>query len=209
MESQEITILVADDHPVVRHGIASMISYTQNLRIVAEAPNGQEALSLYRKCKPDVALIDLSLPDMTGIEVISKIRSEHPSAKCIILSVYDGSEDIFQALQAGALSYLLKDTKPEEMVRAIHRVNSGERYIPTHVGDRLAERVADDILSERELQVLQMMARGMSNREIGDQIHLSEATVKSHAANIFDKLMVSSRTQAILEAMRRGMIRKT
>ena len=198
--------MIVDDHPVVRAGLASLIRNQPGMLVVAEARTGQEAIELYRKHQPRVTLLDLSLPDLTGVEVIKRIKAEFEDAKFIILSVYSGNEDIHASLEAGALSYLLKDSEPEELFQAIRETSAGRRFIPPAIALRLAERIAMDSLTPRELEVVQLMSRGLSNREIAQNLNLSETTIKTHVANILDKLRVESRSHAIVEALRRGIV---
>ena len=198
--------MIVDDHPVVRAGLASMIRNQPGMEVIAEAKNGHEAIELYRALRPRVTLMDLSLPDLTGVEVIKRIRMEFADAKFIVLSVYSGNEDIHACLEAGALAYLLKDSEPEVLVQAIRETSAGRRYVPPAIALLLAERIAMDTLTPRELEVIRLMSQGMSNREIAEGLQLSETTVKTHVANILDKLRVESRSHAIVEALRRGIV---
>lgn len=205
MSSKSIRVLIADDHPVVRLGLKSLIDYESDFELAGEASNGIEAIALFRDYQPDVALIDLRMPVMDGVEAISKIRDEFPKAKIIILTMYDGDEDIYRALQAGAKSYLLKNSLSEELVATINQVNDGRSYIPTAVGAKLAERIIYSQLSPREQEVINLIAKGKSNLEIGNVLNIAEGTVKYHVNNILSKLQVHDRTQAVITAVKRGI----
>lgn len=206
MASQvSIRVLVVDDHPVVRNGLAMMLKYEPGMELVAEASNGQEAVALFGQCQPDVTLMDLRMPGMSGVDAIATIRKEFADARFIILTTYDGDEDIHRGLQAGAKAYLLKDGPSEEILAAIRKVYGGKSHIPTEVGAKLAERMQSEDLSPRELEVVQLMAQGKSNREIGDLLKITEGTVKYHVNNILSKLQVHDRTQAVITALKRGI----
>src|SRR6188474_3683262 len=201
-----IRIMVVDDHHVVREGLVSMINKEPGLHVVADTGSGEEAVVLFRKHKPDVTLMDLRLPGMSGAEAVAAIRGEHPHSRFIVLTTYDGDEDIYRALQAGAQAYLLKDMFFEELEDAIRKVHAGARRLPAVVAERLAERMSASELTERELEVLQEIVKGKSNKEIGSSLHISEATVKSHINNILGKLGVTDRTQAATRALQRGIV---
>jgi two-component system NarL family response regulator len=198
--------MIVDDHPVVREGLSRIIVSDKNMEIVGEAQNGAEALNLFKKQRPDVTLMDMRMPEMTGVQTIEAIRKEFPNARIIVLSTYDHEEDIYQALQAGARGYLLKDSPRNELIAAIQRVHNGERVIPPSIATRLAERIGGNELTAREFEVLQLIVHGKSNKEIGDELGISEGTVKSHVNNILEKLGVSDRTQAVSVALKRGLI---
>ena len=200
-----IRVLIADDHPVVRQGLATMIKYESDLELVGEASNGRETLELFRLYQPDVALIDLRMPEMNGVEEIASIHYEFPDARIVILTTYDGDEDIYRGLQAGAKAYLLKDTPCEELLTAIRNVFKGRSHIPNAVGAKLAERIDYPQLSPREFDVIKLMTQGKSNREIGQALCISEGTVKFHVNNILSKLQVNDRTQAVITALKRGI----
>ncbi|MCI0412954.1 response regulator transcription factor [bacterium] len=206
MTSRQIRIMVVDDHPVVRAGLVMLISHETDMTVVAEASHGKEALSLFEKTNPDVTLIDLSLPDIHGVEVIERIRKSFPQAKLLVLSVYSGSEDVFRSLQSGALGYLIKDSTPDQLFYAIREAYEGRRYLHPSAASNLADRMLNDMLTPRELDVVRLMVQGKSNKEIATDLNLSETTVKTHVANILMKLNVSSRSQAILEALKRGIV---
>lgn len=199
-------VVIADDHPVVREGMAAMINRRSDLQVVGEAANGLEAIDLYRREQPDILLIDLRMPEMGGVDAIRIIRGEFPQARIIVLTTYDGDEDIYRALQAGAMAYLLKDTPREAVLEAIRAVAGGQKRIPSEIASRLVERLNNPALSERELDVLRLIAAGRSNREIGTALYISEGTVKVHVNSILSKLGVSDRTQAVTTALQRGIL---
>ncbi|ESA37902.1 two component transcriptional family [Leptolyngbya sp. Heron Island J] len=203
--TESIRVLVADDHPIVRNGIAQMVNLADGMTVVAEATTGLDAVQQFREVQPDVTLMDLRMPDMSGVEAITTIRQDFPDARIAILTTYDTDEDIFLGLQAGAKGYLLKDTEIDDLLDAIRTIHRGNKYIPPAVGAKLAERMGLPPLSEREREVIQLMAEGKTNQEISEQLHLSESTVKFHISNIFKKLGVSDRTQAVLVALKRGI----
>jgi two-component system, NarL family, response regulator len=202
-----IRIMVVDDHPVVREGFAGMIATEPDMDLVAEASTGEEARRLFRQHEPDVTLMDLRMPGMNGVEAIRAIRAEFPQSRFIVLTTYDGDEDIYRALQAGAQAYLLKDMLCEEILAAIRAVHAGQRRIPAAVGTRLADRMTGMELSPREQEVLQRVAEGKSNKEIAGELDITEATVKGHLTNILGKLAVTDRTQAVITALRRGLVK--
>jgi DNA-binding NarL/FixJ family response regulator len=202
----EIRIIVVDDQAVVRQGFVSLISTVADMRVIAQGTNGREAVALYREHRPDVVLMDLRMPEMGGVEAISTIRREFPDAKVIVLTTYDGDEDIYRSLQAGAQGYLLKDMFFDELESAIRAVHAGGRKIPGVVAERLAERMGGSDLTGRELEVLELIVRGRSNKEIGAALGISEATVKSHINSILGKLGVTDRTQAATTALQRGIV---
>lgn len=202
-----IRVFLADDHEVVLEGLAAMIGRQSDMTVVAEANNGLEAVELWRAHRPDVALVDLRMPVLDGVGVITEIRRMDPTARVVILTTYDGEEDIYQAIRAGARGYLLKDARRSEVLDVIRRVHAGERLLSPNVTAKLAQRVADEALTDRERAVLTLLAEGKSNRDIGAEIHIEESTVKSHLKSIFTKLHVVSRTEAVTVAMRRGLVR--
>jgi two-component system NarL family response regulator len=206
MNEKTIRIVVVDDQAVVRQGFVSLIRTVADFDVVAEGTNGQQAIDLFREHRPDVMLIDLRMPVMGGVEAIGAIRKEFPAARIIVLTTYDGDEDIYRSLQAGAQGYLLKDVFFEELEEAIRKVNAGSRRIPAQVAERLAERMGGSDLTSRELEVLHQIVAGKSNKEIGTHLNISEATVKSHINNILSKLGVSDRTQAATTALQRGIV---
>ncbi len=206
MGDNKIRIVVIDDQAVVRQGFVALINTVADMEVVAEGTNGQQAIDLYREHKPDVMLIDLRMPVLSGVEAIAAIRREFPAARVIVLTTYDGDEDIYRSLQAGAQGYLLKDVFFEDLEEAIRKVHGGSRRIPAEVAERLAERMSGSNLTGRELEVLQQIVAGKSNKEIGSRLNISEATVKSHINNILSKLGVSDRTQAATTALQRGIV---
>lgn len=198
-------VLVVDDHPIVRNGIAQMVNLAEGMTVVAEAATGLNAVQQFRDVQPDVTLMDLRMPDITGVEAIAAIRQDFPDARIAILTTYDTDEDIFLGLQAGAKGYLLKDTEIDDLIDAIRTIHAGKKYIPPAVGAKLAERMSLSPLSDREHEVIQLMAEGKTNQAISKQLHISESTIKFHISNIFVKLGVSDRTQAVLVAIKRGI----
>jgi two-component system, NarL family, response regulator len=201
-----IRVLVADDHPAVRAGLAAVIAQQPDLEVVAEAENGTRAVSLYRERQPDVVLMDLRMPGLDGVQATRAIMSEFPAARILALTTYEGDGDIRRALEAGARGYLLKDMLLSRVIDAVRAVQRGERVIPAAVAARLAEFHAQSDLSERELEVLKLVARGLSNREVARAIGRSEETAKIHLKNIFAKLSVTDRTEAVTVALARGLI---
>ena len=201
-----IRILIADDHPIVRDGLNAVINDQPDMEVVAEAVNGKETVQLALQQRPDVLLIDLRMPQLNGVEAIHAIRAEWPQARMIILTTYDGDEDIYRALQAGAQAYLLKGMPRTELLDTIRAIHAGHKRIPPEVAAKLAERISASQLTERELEVLQLIVAGQSNKEIGNSLSITEGTVKAHVNSILGKLGVHDRTQAVTEAIRRGII---
>ena len=204
--ADKIRVLIADDHTTVRAGLASIIDMEPDMIVVDQATNGREAVDLWRKHCPDVALLDLRMPKLDGVGVIDEIRKEETSARIIILTTYDADNDIYRAIKAGAKGYLLKDARREELLDCIRKVNRGETSIPQALVEKLAAGMSSETLTGRELGVLMLLARGKSNKEIGANLFISETTVKGHLRNIFTKLNVLSRTEAITVASRRGLV---
>jgi len=202
-----ICILIADDHSVVREGLVSLVKRKSDMTVVAEASNGREAVDLWKEHRPDVTLLDLRMPELDGVGVIKEIREFDDGAHIIVLTTFDGDEDIYRAIKAGAKGYLLKDTAREALMESIRRVHAGETCIPPALAAKLAERVSGEALSAREIEVLQRIAAGKSNKEIGAQLFISEGTVKTDVKSIFSKPDVVSRTEAVATATRRGLIR--
>ena len=205
-DANKIRIMVIDDQAVVRQGFVSLIKTLPDMEIVAEGSNGREAIELFRRHQPDITLMDLRMPELSGAEAITQIRGEFPAARIIVLTTYDGDEDIYRSVQAGAQGYLLKDMFFEELEAAIRKVHAGARLIPGSVAERLAARMSSSELTGRELDVLRQIVDGKSNKEIGNVLNISEATVKSHINNILSKLGVSDRTQAATTALQRGIV---
>ncbi len=206
MTEETIRILVVDDHHIVRQGLVALLATIPGFEVVAEAEEGAEALELHRKLQPDITIMDLRLPKMSGVDAIVAIRAEAPAARFIVLTTFDGDEDIYRALQAGAKGYLLKGMNADELTDAIRTVHAGKTRIPTVVAERLAERMSGSELTTREREVLRLIVHGHSNKEIGNQLHISEATVKTHINNLLSKLGVSDRTQAATTALQRGLV---
>jgi DNA-binding NarL/FixJ family response regulator len=201
-----IRVLVADDHPVVRTGLAAVITQEADLELVAEAEHGGQAVALFAEHRPDVVLIDLRMPVMDGIEAIRAIIREFPAARILALTTYEGDADIQRALEAGACGYLLKDMLMTEVITAVRAVHRGERVIPPAVAARLAQFTPRSDLTEREIEVLGLVARGLSNKEVANTIGRTDETVKIHLKNIFAKLGVADRTEAVTQALTRGLI---
>jgi len=206
MTTERIRVLVVEDHNVVRQGLVALLKVVDGLEVVGEAADGIEAVAQFRKHRPAVTLIDLRLPKMSGVEVIERVRMEEPKARFIVLTTYDGDEDIYRALKAGAKAYLLKGMTTEELVTAIRAVHEGKSHIPPAIAERLAERMGTEDLTPREFEVLEQIVNGKSNKEIGTELDISEATVKTHINSLLSKLGVTDRTQAATAAIRRGIV---
>jgi two-component system, NarL family, response regulator len=205
-QSTTIRVLIADDVAIVRQGLATIVDRDPEMTAIAQAEDGQQAIALFREYQPDVTLMDLRMPRMGGVEAIIAICAEFKQARIMVLTTYDGDEDIYRGLQAGAQGYLLKDTKPHELLNAIRTIHSGQKYVPPEVGAKLVQRMSNPELSERELDVLRLMAQGMSNQGIGTSLNVGESTVKSHVNRILSKLGVNDRTQAVIVAIKRGIV---
>jgi two-component system, NarL family, response regulator len=201
-----IRILIADDHPIVREGLHAVLSDQPDLEVVGQAASGTEAVTLTLAHRPDVILMDLRMPGMNGVDAIAAIRAQWAEAHVIVLTTYDGDEDIYRALQTGAQAYLLKDTPRAELLEAIRAVARGQKRLPPEVAARLMERMSAEALTQREIDVLRLMARGRSNKVIGAELAISEGTVKFHVNNILGKLGADDRTQAVTIALQRGII---
>jgi DNA-binding NarL/FixJ family response regulator len=206
-QNKKIRILIVDDHYFIRVGLAECFRMELDLEVVAQASNGPQAIEEYRRVLPDILLLDLLLPGMNGAEVTAAIRQEFPEAKVIILSTYDGDEDIYRAFQAGAKGYLLKSMERETLVEAIRKVYSGRNFVPPIVAERLIQRMPRPDLSGRELDVLHFIVKGLSNKEIGAALKITEGTVKLHVHKVLGKLNVADRTQAATAALQSGIIR--
>jgi DNA-binding NarL/FixJ family response regulator len=204
--TRQITILTVDDHPIVREGIAAIIQGEKDMVVVGEASNGREAIEMFRNKRPDVTLMDLQMPVVNGIDAIATIRQEHPHARIIVLTTYEGDVLARRALKAGAAGYILKDMIRTELLDAIRAVHLGRRHIPQKIAAELAEHYTEDDLSEREIEVLREVARGTPNKVIASHLSISEATVKAHMKNILLKLGASDRTHAVNIAMTRGFL---
>jgi DNA-binding NarL/FixJ family response regulator len=205
-KAARLRLLIAEDHFVTRMGLKAIFGAEPDIDIVAEAETGADAVALYKKHRPDVAIVDLKMPGLDGVEVVKGIRAELENARVVILTSSEGSEGVYRALQAGARAYLLKDAKGTELVRALRDVHAGKRVVPPEVAVRLAERVPQSDLSPREMDVLRLLADGKSNKRIADALGLGEATVRTHVSHILSKLGVDDRTQAATEAIRRGIL---
>lgn len=203
--SPVIRVLIVDDHAIVQQGLAAIINEESDMTVVGQAKDGSEAIDLFRQVQPDVTLMDLRMPQMGGVEAISIICAEFKAARIMVLTTYDGDEDIYQGLRAGAKGYLLKDCRPSDLRTAIRTIYEGQQYIPPHVAAKLVQRMNHPELSHRELEVLQLVAQGMSNLEIGTALNISESTVKSNINRILSKLGAKDRTQATIIALKRGI----
>ena len=202
----ELRVIIADDHPIVREGLHAVVSDQPDMIVVGQAATGSEAVDLALSLRPDVVLLDLRMPELSGVDAIAALRAGWPDARVLVLTTYDGDEDIYRALQAGAQAYLLKDTPRAELLEAIRAVARGQKRIPPEVAARLVQRIGGPTLTEREVDVLRLMAKGRSNKDIGAALHISEGMVKFHVNNILGKLGVDDRTQAVTIALQRGII---
>jgi DNA-binding NarL/FixJ family response regulator len=203
-----IRILIAEDHTVVRDGLVAIVKQECDLDVVAETGDGHEAVELWKKHRPDVTLMDLRMPGLDGVNAIYEIRAADPNARIIVLTTFDGDEDIYRGMRAGAKSYLLKDVKREELFQCIREVHAGRTFVPPAVATILAERLTAEELTPRELEVLRLVAEGKPNKLIGADLAIAEVTVKSHVQSVFRKLNVLSRTEAIAVATRRGLLHR-
>ena len=206
MEARSIRILIAEDHLIARVGVGAIVNAQTDMTVVAEATNGQQAVSLYREHRPDVVLMDMRMPVMTGFHAVNAIRSEFPNARIVALSTYGGDEDIHRAFLAGVQSYLTKDVLHDELIQAIRAVHTGQKYLPAPVAAALAAQLPRPDLSTRELEVLNLIVQGLSNKQIAYSLTIAEHTVKNHVKSILNKLDVDDRTQAATAAIQRGII---
>ena len=201
-----IRLMVVDDHQIVREGLVALLQAQEDFEVVAEAGDGEAAIEQFRKQRPDVTLIDLRMPKVDGVEVIRALRREHPTSRFLVLTTYDSEDDISRALQAGASGYLLKGTNRTTLRDAIRLVHAGRRYIPPEIAERVLPGPAAEELTDREVEVLRRIAEGMSNREIGEQLGITENTVKTHVNRLLAKLGVTDRTKALVLALKRGLV---
>lgn len=204
--AKRIEVLIVDDHPIMRVGIAAMISKCNEMKVIAFAGSGEEAIEKFTKHRPDIVLLDLRLPGMSGVETLQEINCKFPGARIIILTMYEGDEDIHRAMNAGAKGYLAKGLAPETLLAAIRKVHAGGSYVPAPISKSLAARTSDTCLSVRECEVLQLLAKGKSNKEIALELGIRESTVKGHISVIFTRLDANDRTQAVIAGLERGYI---
>ena len=214
MADQPIKVLIADDHPVVREGLAAMLAREPDIEVVGEARDGQEAMEQVAELAPDVVLMDLQMPRLGGVDAIRRLRAEQPAVRAIILTTYNDDDSIYDGIAAGARGYLLKDSPRDELFRAVRTVARGESLLQPAVATKLLDRFSrtpveppEELLTKRELTVLRLLARGAPNKEISTALHISESTVKTHIARIFHKLGVDDRTEAVTAALARGIIK--
>jgi DNA-binding NarL/FixJ family response regulator len=203
---KRIRVLTADDHPMLREGIAAVVQPQVDMTLVGEAEDGAQAVEAYRRLRPDITLMDLQMPNLNGVEAIISIRKEFPSARIIVLTTYVGDALAVRALRAGAVGYLLKGTLRKELLEAIRAVHAGRRHIPPEIAQEIALRTGEDALSDREVSVLKLVSTGLANKEIAHVLSITEDTVKGHLKSIFNKLDVGDRTEAVIIAARRGII---
>jgi DNA-binding NarL/FixJ family response regulator len=204
--AEKIKVMVVDDHPLMRVGVASIVNARPDMTLVAQTGTGEEAITLFAKHKPDVTLMDLRLPGMSGVEAICSIRATHPAARFVVLTTYEGDADIHRALEAGAQGYVIKGMPYQTLVDALHHVHRGGRFLPPPVARALASRMPDSELSTREQEVLALLACGKTNKDIAAQLGITEATVKCHVSAILLRLNVSDRTEAVVTALQRGLV---
>jgi DNA-binding NarL/FixJ family response regulator len=205
-EPRPIRVLSADDHPLLREGIAALVASQPDLELVAEAANGREAVEQFRKHRPDVTLMDLQMPEMSGIDAMGAIRAEFPEARIIVLTTYTGDVQVMRALKAGARAYLLKGLLRKELLETIRAVHAGQKRVPPEIAAEIAEHATDDSLTSREIDVLRLIAGGNANKEIAAQLSITEETVKGHVKNILAKLSANDRTHAVTIGLKRGII---
>jgi len=205
-KNTKLRIVVADDHFVVRIGLVALVSTEPDMQVVAEAADGVQAVELFARLKPDLVLMDLRMPLKDGVEATTEIRREHPDARVLMLTTFDGDEDIHRALEAGARGYVLKSATGEALIPALRAVAAGQKWVPDEVASRLAAREKFETLTPREVQVLQHLAKGLANKEIADVLNISDHTAKDHLSSILSKLKVVDRTEAVTTALQRGII---
>lgn len=202
---EKFSVMVVDDHPIMRLGIAAIINAQPDMKVTTQAESGEDAVRLFREQRPDVVLMDLRLPGMSGLDALRVIKKDDPTARCVVLTTYEGDEDIHQALAAGAAGYIIKAMSHDTLVDALRRVHSGSRFLPSPVAQSLASRTPNSDLSPREREVLSLIVQGRSNKEIAHKLGITEATVKSHVSVILERLGVEDRTQAVITALQRGL----
>jgi len=205
-EARQITVLVVDDHPMLREGVAAVLDLQDDMRLVGEAESGAAGVARFRELRPDVTLMDLQMPDITGVQAIETIRTEAPNAKIVVLTTYDGDVQALRALKAGAAAYLLKSSLRRELIDTIRDVHAGRKHIAASMAEKIAVHAIDERLSDRESAILRLVADGCQNKQIARRLAISEQTVKAHLKSIFSKLDVSDRTHAVTVALRRGII---
>ncbi len=206
-DSKRLRVLVADDHPALRIGMASVLEYSSIASLVGEAADGQSAIEQYRALRPDVMTLDLRMPEVDGLKVVEDVLALDPAARILVMTMYEGEDDVFRSLRSGAKGYILKSAGREEILKAISAVGRGERYIPQHVALKLASHAAVPDLTPREQEVLELMRLGVTNKEIGDALAVAPSTVKSHVQEILNKLGAMSRTEAVSLAIQRGLLK--
>ncbi len=206
MSSEKIKVMIVDDHPLLRVGVASIVNARSDMTVMAQTGTGEEAVALFSQHRPDVTLMDLRLPKMSGVDAILAIRARFPMARFVVLTTYEGDEDIHRALEAGAKGYIIKGMPYQTLIEALLRVHGGGRFLPPPVARALASRMPDSDLSSREQEVLRHLVEGMSNKEIAGLLGITEATVKCHVSTILMRLNVSDRTQAVVTALQRGLV---
>lgn len=207
MSAAPIRVLIADDHSLVRRGFAAILNMEDGVSVIGEAGDGEEAIDKWRSLRPDVVLMDLRMPQVDGLDAIRRIRAEDARASIIVLTTFDHDEDVYAGLRAGAKAYLLKDVQPEELFKCIRAVHRGEAYVQSKIAVKLAARVQEQTLTDREVQILGLLAEGKSNKAIAQALFISESTVKSHLKSLFAKLDATSRAEAIAIAAKRGLVR--
>jgi two-component system NarL family response regulator len=206
-ETKPIRVMVVDDHEVVRDGIAALVGLQSDMDVVGSASDGIEAIALFREKRPDVTLIDLRMPIFDGVQTITQLRGEFPGSRFIVLTTFEGDDEVLRAMKAGAQGYVLKGSRREELMQAIRDVHAGLRRVPAQLSERAFLRAADESLSTRELEVLALMARGLGNRKIASSLSISESTVKKHVNAILAALKTQNRTEAVVQALKRGLVR--